>query len=106
MDMFNMMGKLNEFKANLENTKKELDNLEITSKSINGEVTVVVTGNREIRSIEINEQVYQNGSKVGLEDLLAKTINTALKDAEITAQNRMKEASSGIMPDIPGMPGL
>lgn len=94
-----MMQKLQEMQKKVEATKVRLNTITVTGEAGNGKVNVVATGNREIKSITINEKLT-NLDKEELEDLLIIAMNKALENAEAVNDSEMKAASAGM---IPGM---
>ena len=51
-----MMKKLQEMQQKVEETKARLDTITVEGKASNGKVTVIMTGNRKVNSISINEK--------------------------------------------------
>lgn len=95
----NMMKKLQEMQQKVEETKARLDTIIVEGKSNNGKVSVLMTGNRTMKSISINEELSEL-DKEELEDLIAIATNDALAKAEQVNESEMRAASAGM---IPGM---
>ena len=95
MGFFDQMKQLNELKEKMEETKKRLDTIEVTSE--NDYVRVTVSGNRKIKNIEVLKQ----DDKITLEGKLQSAINEALEKADNVMQSEMM----GAMPKIPGLTG-
>jgi DNA-binding protein YbaB len=95
MGFLDNMKQLMEVKQKMEETKKRLDTIEITTE--NDWVKVVATGNRKIKDIEI----LKSDDKVTLEGKLAAAINDALEKSEAVMQKEMLAVTQGMMP--PGM---
>lgn len=101
MDLMGMMGKLQEAQKKIEETKTRLDTIYIDENAVNGAIKVSVTANREVKSIEIAQELLQD--KEQLEDYLILTLNKALeKAAQISEQELAAVAKAG-MPSIPGL---
>lgn len=94
-----MMGKLQEMKQKAEEIKSLLDATTITEIGAGGDIKIVVTGNREIRSLTI-EQALQHGDKEQLEELLLVTLNRAIQKANKLNENEMKKAANGLLPGL------
>ena len=100
-DLKGMMGKLKETQAKVEATKLRMNSVLIDEHSSDKLLKITITANREIKNIEISDQLIKD--KEQLEDYLILTLNKAIQkatkinDAEVTAV-----ASKG-MPKIPGM---
>jgi hypothetical protein len=100
-DMMGMMGKLKEAQQKVEETKTRLNHVLIDEKSSNEKIQVTITANREIKAIQIDENLLNDAEE--LEDYLIMTLNNAIKKAtEINEQELAIAAKSG-MPNIPGM---
>jgi nucleoid-associated protein EbfC len=100
-DMAGMMGKLKEAQQKVEETKTRLNHVLIDEKSSNEKIQVTITANREIKAIQIDEDLLNDAEE--LEDYLIMTLNNAIKKAtEINEQELAIAAKSG-MPNIPGM---
>lgn len=67
-DMMGMMNKIKETQAKVEETKKRLDSVTMLEKSNDELLKVKITANREIKSIEIDDELLQD--KEQLEDYL------------------------------------
>ena len=100
-DMAGMMGKLQEAQQKIEETKKRLHNVLIDEKSANGNVQVTITGNREIKAIQIDESLRNDVEE--LEDYLVMTLNSAIKKASDIHEQELAAAAKNGMPNIPGM---
>lgn len=100
-DMSGMMAKLQEAQQKIEETKARLNTVLVAGESGNGKVKVTVTANREIRSITIDDALFND--KEELEDFLIIALNNALNEANTINEAEMAAAAKGGMPDIPGM---
>jgi len=100
-DLSGMMGKLKEAQAKIEETKARLNTVLVDGESGNGKVKVTVTANREIRNIDIVDELLQE--KDELEDYLVIALNNALEKANEINEVEMAAAAKGGLPDIPGM---
>ena len=100
-DMAGMMGKLKEAQQKVEETKTRLNHVLIDEKSTNGKLQVTVTGNREIKAIQIDESLLANSEE--LEDYLIVTLNNAIKRASEIHEQELAIAAKSGMPNIPGM---
>ena len=78
--------------------QEEINNSEVEGTAGGGMVTVVVYGNKNIKSIKINPQVIDPEDGELLEDLLV----AAIKDAE-TKADQLKESKLGGLGALGGM---
>ncbi len=103
-DIMGMMGKLKEAQAKVEETKKRLDTVLIDEQSSDNLLRVTVTANREIKSIEIDDELMKD--KEQLEDYLILTLNKAITKASEVHETEIAAVAKEGMPSIPGMDGL
>lgn len=100
-DLMGMMGKLQEAQKKVEETKQRLNSVLIDEQSADGLLKVTVTANREIRSLEVNDELLSD--KEQLEDYLILTLNKALEKAGTINETELAAAAKDGMPNIPGM---
>lgn len=100
-DMMGMMGKLKETQAKVEETKKRLDSVSISEQSNDSLLKVVVSANREIKTIEIDDELLKD--KDQLEDYLIVTLNRAIKKATEVNEAEISAVAKDGLPDIPGL---
>ena len=100
-DLMGMMGKLQEAQKKVEETKQRLNNVLIDEQSADGLLKVTVTANRQIRTIDINDELLND--KEQLEDYLILTLNKALDKAGSINEAELAAAAKDGMPNIPGM---
>src|SRR5690606_39828717 len=97
-DLMGMMGKLKETQEKVEATKKRLDTVTLEEKSADSELKITLTANREIKSIQISEELMKD--KDQLEDYLIVTLNKAIKkateihEAELRSEEHTSELQS------------
>jgi len=99
-----MMGKLKETQQKVEATKKRLDTVSLEESSPNNQVKVVITGNRAIKEINIDESLLND--KEQLEDHLILAINKAIEKATQVNETELAAVAKEGMPNIPGMDNL
>jgi DNA-binding YbaB/EbfC family protein len=100
-DMQDMMAKLKEAQAKIEETKIRLNTIMVDGESGNGSVVATVTANREVKNIAIADELLND--KEALEDYLILALNKALQNANSIHEAEMAAAAKGGLPDIPGM---
>lgn len=96
-----MMGKIREAKQKMEETKKRLDGVTLTEAAANGAVEVVITANREVRDIRIDDRLLQD--KEELTDALVLALNKAITQATAVQEAELGAVAREGMPQIPGM---
>ena len=102
--MFDIIGKIDEAKKNVEEAKKRLDTILIDAEAGNGMVKVTVTGNRALKNLSIADEAMQD--KEMLEDYLIIALNKALEEAGKIQEAELKKAATDAMPNIPGLDSL
>ena len=100
-DLMGMMGKLKETQQKIEETKKRLDTITVSEESADKLLSITMTANRELKSLEIKDELLQD--KEQLEDYLVLTLNKAIKRASDMNEAELGAAAKDGMPDIPGM---
>ncbi len=103
-DMMGMMGKLKETQRKVEETKKRLDTVTLEEKTPDGLLTVVITANRKIKEIQIDDSLLQDREQ--LEDYLILTLNKAIEKATQVNETELAAVAKEGMPNIPGMDGF
>ncbi|MFN2261182.1 MAG: YbaB/EbfC family nucleoid-associated protein [Psychroflexus sp.] len=100
-DMMGMMNKIKETQAKVEETKKRLDTVTLSEKSNDDLLKVTITANRELKSIDISDELLED--KEQLEDYLVLTLNKAIKKAGDVNEAELSAVAKDGMPDIPGL---
>lgn len=103
-DLMGMMGKLKETQKKVEETKQRLNSVYIEEKSHDEKLSVVLSANREIKSLSIDDSLLED--KEQLEDYLIVTINKAIEKATSVHETELAAVAKEGMPNIPGMDGL
>ncbi len=94
-----MMNKLQEMKRKADEIKQKLDKSIITIEGAGGDINITITGNREIKSINISASL-QHGNKEELEEQLTVTLNKAIIKANELNENEMKQVANGMLPGL------
>jgi DNA-binding YbaB/EbfC family protein len=92
-----LFGKLQEAQQKMQEGKQKLNDVIIDGEAGNGAVKVSVSGNREIKTIQIDNQLMTADRKEELEDLLITALNRALKSAEEAYEDEMKGLAGGML---------
>jgi DNA-binding YbaB/EbfC family protein len=97
-----MMGKLQEMKQKVEETKQRLETITVIGESGDGSVKVTANGNKKVVNVSVAENVLK-GDKEEVEDLLLIAVNRALEQSEKVHEAEMQGATKGFLPNLPGM---
>jgi DNA-binding YbaB/EbfC family protein len=96
-----MMKQAQQMQAKMAQMQEELAKQEFEVSSGGGMVTVRMNGQQELLSVKIEEEVFQEGDKEMLEDLIVAALNEARQKAAEAAQEQMSAITGGM--NIPGL---
>ena len=100
-DLMGMMGKLKETQEKVKATKERLNGVTLKEDSSDGLVSVTITANRTLKSIEIDDSLLTD--KDQLEDYLILTLNKAIESATKVQETELSAVAKEGMPNIPGL---
>ena len=100
-DMMGMMNKLKETQKKVEETKERLHTVLLDEASNDNKLKVTITGNRTIKSIDIDEKLLSD--KEMLEDYLILTLNKAIERATVVNETELAAVAKEGLPNIPGL---
>lgn len=96
MNIAKMMQQAKKMQDNMKQMQAELVNIEATGEAGGGLVKAVVTGNHQVRRIDIDDSLLQESDKSLLEDLVVAAINAGLQKIEETTKAKQKDIMSGM----------
>jgi len=99
--MGNLMKQAQQMQAKMAKAQEELALLEVTGESGAGMVKVTMTGNHNIRRVEIDDSLMDDDKEM-LEDLIAASFNDAIRRVEEQNKEKMGSVTGG-MQLPPGM---
>ncbi len=88
-----MFDKLFQAQQKAQEIKARLDNISVVGEAEGSKVRVIATANKEIKEITISEDLFAEGDKEQLEDLLIVALNKALVQADNVSQTEMQSAT-------------
>lgn len=91
-----MMGKMQEAQKQVQEIKNRLDTVHL--KEGDDEIVVTITGNREIKDLEISAALLED--KEELQDKLVIALNRAIDKANRTHEKEMQGAAKGMLPGM------
>lgn len=92
-------------KQQMEEMKKNLDLLVITETIENNAISITMNGNKKVTGVKIDSQWLQTADAEQVEELLQTLINKTIDSVEKVAENQMRQAASGLMPNLGGLFG-
>lgn len=99
-NMKDMMSKLQDMKGAVEDSKKRLENIYVKGEALDGKVRFVLDGNRKLKELFIDEEVYENMEKEELIESMIEGFNKAIEDADHVNENEMKSTAFNVFPGM------
>ena len=99
--MQKQMQQMQAMQRKMEAIQAEVEQKEIETTAGGGAVTVVVSGKKEIKDIQIKPEVVDPDDVEMLQDLIMVAANEALRQMEEISQGEMSKLTAGL-----GIPGL
>lgn len=93
--MGNIMKQAQQMQERMQKAQEELANLEITGESGAGMVKVTMTGNHNVRKVEIDDSLMEEDKDM-LEDLLAAAVNDSVRKIQEANQEKMSALTGGM----------
>jgi nucleoid-associated protein EbfC len=93
-----MFGKIAEAQQKAEEVKQRLENITVEGSAANGKVKVVLTANKNIKQIHIDDDLLSPTSKVVLEESIIAALQHAMSNAEAVSAAEMKHLMSSMLP--------
>ena len=97
------VGKVQELQSRVNDAQQKLRELETTVEVGGGMVAVTINGKQEIKKIKIEKSVVSPDDIELLEDLILSAVNKAVDQSQKMAKDEMGKATSGMIPNIPGL---
>jgi len=91
----NMMKQAQAMQANMQKVQAEIAGLEVVGESGGGMVKVTMTGQHNVKRVQLEPQVISEDREM-LEDLIAAATNDAVKKIEARIQEKMASVMGGL----------
>jgi DNA-binding YbaB/EbfC family protein len=96
-----LMKQAQQMQAKMAELQEELAKTEFEVSSGGGMVTVRMNGQQEVLAVKIEEEVFKEGDREMLEDLIVAALNEARQKAADMAKEQMSSLTGGM--NIPGL---
>lgn len=100
-NMGKLMKQAQEMQARMQKMQDELARMEFEVSSGGGMVTVKVNGQQDVLTLSIDDEVFADGDRELLEDLIVAAINEARAKAAESAKQHMASLTGGL--NLPGL---
>ncbi len=100
-NMANLMKQAQKMQKDMEKMQAELQEKTVEASAGGGAVTVIVTGKKELKEINIKPEVADPDDVEMLQDLILAAVNEAMRKADEMVNGEMGKITGGM-----GMPGL
>lgn len=102
--MGGMMKQAQQMQKQMAKAQEELADLHVEGQSGGGMVTIVANGQKDVISVKIEPEVFEEDVEM-LEDLILAAVNQALQNAAKASEDKMNSITGGMLGKmkIPGM---
>ncbi len=92
--MDDMMKKVQEMQAKMQQVQEEIAQLEVTGEAGAGLVKVVMTGRNDVKKLNLDPSLLSEDKEI-LEDLIAAAVNDAVRRVEEAKNQKMGGLTAG-----------
>ncbi len=92
----NLMRQAQKMQEDMQRAKKEIEETDFTASVGGGMVTVVMGGNRRVKSIELKPQVVDPDDIEMLQDLIVAGVNDALMQVSKAESEKLPQLPAGM----------
>ena len=108
MNMMDMFGKMKEVQSRMKEAQETLSAVVETGESGAGLVKVTVNGLKNVLKIDIDPDLLRSGETPAddremLQDLIVAATNKAMSNVDTKAREHLRQATEGLLPNIPGL---
>ena len=98
-----MMKQAQKLQRKMEEIQSALEERRIEASSGGGMVTAIVNGRQDLLELKIDPAVVDPDDVEVLEDLVVAAIRKAMDESRKVAEEEMRKATSGLLPDMGGL---
>ena len=95
-NMSNLMKQAQRMQRQMEESQKELETKEFSSKAGGGAVEATVNGKKELLSIKLDPDAVDPEDVEMLQDMIVAAVNEAMKQADEASSNAMNKFTGGL----------
>lgn len=95
-NMNNLMKQAQKMQKQMEDAQKQLQETDYEGTAGGGAVKVIITGNKEVKAVKLDEDIVDPDDIETLEEAIAAATNAALRAMEDDAQNKMGRLAGGL----------
>lgn len=108
MNMMDMFGKMKEVQSRMKEAQENLSAVQETGEAGAGLVKVTVNGLKNVLKVEIDPDLIKSSANPAddremLQDLIVAATNKAMANVEAKAREHLRQATEGLLPNIPGL---
>jgi DNA-binding YbaB/EbfC family protein len=103
MNMFDMFGKMKEVQSRMKEAQESLSAITETGDAGAGMVRVTVNGLKNVLKVEIDTDLIKPDDREMLQDLIVAATNKAMANVEVKSREHLRQATEGLLPNIPGL---
>lgn len=100
MDIKKLMQQAQNMQKKMQEMQEEISKKEFEGRSGGGLVSIIMTGNGEMRKVNVDRSLMKEDEKEMLEDLIVAAYN----EAKVKADEESKKNMSGALGNIGGLP--
>lgn len=101
--MNQMIRQAQKMQEDMERVQEELSGKEYSATSGGGMIEVVVTGQKQVKSVKLKPEIVDPEDIEMLEDLVVAAVNEALRAAEDDSSKRMSAITGNMGGSMPGL---
>lgn len=94
--MQQMMKQAQKMQADIAKAQAEVDAMEITTRAGGGAVEVTVSGNKRIKTLQIDEAILDPEDKEVIEQMILSAVNDALTQIDEMSEQKMGAVTGGM----------